>query len=81
MTMLDGLVIAEQWLYIFKKKLSKDLTPTTWLKSANVWLDKCAAIWKDKILEIKWIFYTISNAITKNKITYIQFFYPKFLDN
>lgn len=43
MTKFDDSRIAEWWLYILEKKLSKHLTLANWLKCANAQLDRRAA--------------------------------------
>ncbi len=82
MTKFDGSGTAERWFCILKKELPEELTPVTWLKWANAWLDRRAAALADRTPEVKRILrITINNATTEDKDAFIRLLCQEFPGN
>ena len=72
MTKFDSSETAERWFYVSEEKLSKQLTPATWLKHANAQPDGCTAVWANQTPKVRWILCTTpNNIIVEDKNAFI----------
>ncbi len=83
MTKFDGSFAASRWLRILKEELASPLSPSTWLKRADVRLKSRAALWAERMLEVirTLAIDNIAAATIEDKNTFIQLLIQQFPGN